>query len=113
MTFPKPIDNNIHIITTYPLTKSIVTFYMSEGVYGFNMTQAVLRQRPRRVEVPDGLHSTHAKLVYVYLHLAESATIDELTEDLCLSQLNVLPVIQHLAENDLARRDGESVRLVR
>lgn len=76
------------------------------------MNHGALRQRPSRITIPDSLHSAPAKLVYLYLHQVNTATIDELGADLGLSQLSVLPIIDCLIENEIVRRDGDDLQTI-
>ena len=57
--------------------------------------------------VPDELESTEAKLVYLYLEAAGSATIDEVNETLTMKKLAVLSVLGSLSSRGLVRKDGD------
>lgn len=76
------------------------------------MNHGALRPRTRRISMPDSLHSAPAKLVYLYLHQVNTATIDELGADLGLSQLSVLPIVDCLIENEIVRRHGDELRTI-
>ncbi|MBZ6494125.1 MarR family transcriptional regulator [Natrinema longum] len=55
------------------------------------------RRRARIDPVPDDLESAHAKLVYIYLEVAEGATIEELGEILAMKKINILSVLNSLS----------------
>ncbi|RQG98656.1 MarR family transcriptional regulator [Natrarchaeobius oligotrophus] len=55
------------------------------------------RVQPERVEpVPDELESAQAKLVYIYLEVADGATVDELSRALTMKKIDVLSVLNSL-----------------
>ncbi|MDF9744222.1 MarR family transcriptional regulator [Natrinema salsiterrestre] len=55
------------------------------------------RSAPRIDPVPDDLESAQAKLVYLYLDVAEGATIDELGEILVMKKIDILSVLNSLS----------------
>ncbi|WP_222918154.1 MarR family winged helix-turn-helix transcriptional regulator [Natrinema sp. SYSU A 869] len=56
--------------------------------------------------VPDGLESAQAKLVYIYLDVAEGATVDELGEILAMKKINILSVLNSLSSAGYVERTG-------
>lgn len=59
-----------------------------------------IRQLPTNVESPRG------KLVYLYLSTQESATLDELHEELDVPRITLYSVLKTLRGRDLVREDG-------
>ncbi|AGB31027.1 hypothetical protein C488_02341 [Natrinema pellirubrum DSM 15624] len=56
-------------------------------------------QRQKTLDpVPDDLESARAKLVYLYLEVAEGATIEEVGEILAMKKINVLSVLHSLVD---------------
>lgn len=58
------------------------------------------------VELPETLDSSGAKLVYLYLNLADEATIDELQAALDMKKVTLYPLLQTLTTTDLIDRAG-------
>jgi predicted transcriptional regulator len=57
--------------------------------------------------LPAEIESTGSKLVYLYLHAAEEATIEELRSSLDMKQLALFPYLETLEGEGLVERDGE------
>jgi predicted transcriptional regulator len=55
----------------------------------------------RTLSVPDGIESSLAKLVYLYLDAAGAASIDDLQADLDLQRIELHPVLDRLADRGL------------
>ena len=64
-----------------------------------------------RTEIPAEIESASSKLVYLYLHTAGEATVEELQSSLGMKQLALFPVLQTLESEDLITRDGETYAL--
>lgn len=56
--------------------------------------------------LPTELSSPQAKLVYLYIEAAGSATVDDLTEALSMKKIAVLSVLRSLTADGLVDRDG-------
>lgn len=56
--------------------------------------------------VPDDLESAQAKLVYLYLDVAEGATIDELGEILVMKKITILSVLNSLSSAGYVEQAG-------
>ena len=54
--------------------------------------------------LPQGVTSPQAKLVYLYLDLANGATVGELEEALALKKITILSLLECLSERDLVER---------
>jgi predicted transcriptional regulator len=61
--------------------------------------------------VPDGLSSAETKLVYLYLSVADEATIDDLNDDLGVTKLSLFPALDNLDSRGLVTREGERYRI--
>lgn len=61
--------------------------------------------------IPDELASPRAKLVYLYLTTARSATMDELQNGLGLPKMSLYTIVRTLRERELVKQDGETVTL--
>ncbi|WP_049970254.1 helix-turn-helix domain-containing protein [Haladaptatus cibarius] len=61
--------------------------------------------------IPDELASPRAKLVYLYLTTARSATLDELQNGLGLPKMSLYTIVRTLRERELVEQDGETVTL--
>ena len=59
--------------------------------------------------VPDELSSAEAKLVYLFLLVRGTATVDELGDALDLPKLSLFSILQTLGKRDLVVRDGDTV----
>lgn len=57
-------------------------------------------------ELPDALNSSGAKLVYLYVNIAEGATIDELQTALGLKKVTLYPLLQTLTTYGLIEKRG-------
>ena len=62
------------------------------------------------IDIPDELTSSQAKLVYLYLRVRGTATVDELGSALGLPKLALFSILQTLSEYGLVVRDGDAVR---
>lgn len=60
-----------------------------------------------RTEIPTEIESTGSKLVYLYLHTAGDATIEELQSSLGMKQLSLFPVLDTLSSEGLVDREGQ------
>ncbi|MFB6269848.1 MAG: helix-turn-helix domain-containing protein [Halobacterium sp.] len=58
-------------------------------------------------QLPTGVESPRGKLVYLYLSTAESATLDELHEELDVPRITLYSVLKTLRGRGLVREDGE------
>lgn len=67
--------------------------------------EPVLEQKPATT-VPPEIDSTGSKLVYLYLHTVEQATVEELQSSLRMKQLALFPYLETLADEGLVERDG-------
>lgn len=70
------------------------------------MSKTQQRQRQVSVELPDTLDTTDAKLVYLYLHIEQKATIDELQAALGMKKVTLYPLLETLTTTDLVERVG-------
>lgn len=61
------------------------------------------------IALPDDLSSSQAKLVYLYLRVRGTVTVDELGSALGLPKLSLFSILQTLDRNDLVVRDGDAV----
>lgn len=61
------------------------------------------------IDIPDELTSSQAKLVYLYLRVRGTATVDELGSALGLPKLALFSILQTLAGYGLVVRDGDAV----
>lgn len=61
-----------------------------------------------RTEIPTEIESSGSKLVYLYLHTAGEATIEDLQSSLGMKQLALFPVLDTLSSEGLVAREGES-----
>ena len=61
-------------------------------------------QRPPSIELPDGLSSSRGKLIYLYLQIHGSATIDELKADLGIQLLTLYGILKRLRQADLVQK---------
>lgn len=78
------------------------------------MTATRTARRSRTLELPDGIDSPRAKLVYLYLATAGGgATVAEAREELGLPKLTLLQVLKSLRERGFVAREGNSYRLTR
>jgi predicted transcriptional regulator len=86
---------------------------MSPAGDGRTVTQLTARTRQSPVDpLPDRLVSASAKLVYLYLARAGSATVSELSTALDMRKLSLYSVLGALADEDLVEHEGETYRLV-
>lgn len=60
-----------------------------------------------RTEIPAEIESASSKLVYLYLHTAGEATVEELQSSLGMKQLALFPVLDTLSSEGLVDREGE------
>lgn len=72
------------------------------------MTRSAVQSRSRCV--PEGLESSTAKLVCLYLDTRGETTLTELAEALELSRLTLFGVLQTLVERGHVQRNGDTVR---
>lgn len=74
---------------------------------------SVAAVEPRRTvrEVPDGIESPRAKLVYVALATTDRATVDELAEGLGMRKLALFSVLGTLDGRGVVEADGGAYRL--
>jgi DNA-binding MarR family transcriptional regulator len=68
------------------------------------MASQKYRPTSRIDPVPDDLESAQAKLVYLYLDVADGATIDELGEILAMKKINILSVLNSLSSAGYVER---------
>lgn len=54
--------------------------------------------------LPQEITSPQAKLVYLYLHLSNGATVGELERTLALKKITILSILDSLAEQELVER---------
>lgn len=74
-------------------------------------TYATPRATFEAPEMPEDLSSAESKLVYLYLTVAEEATVDDLNDDLGLQKLALFPVLDTLDDHGLIDRVGERYRV--
>lgn len=60
------------------------------------------------IELPDAFDTSGAKLVYLYLHVENEATIDELEAALGMRKVTLYSLLQTLTATDLVDRSGTS-----
>jgi DNA-binding IclR family transcriptional regulator len=77
------------------------------------MTATRTAERSRALEIPEGIDSPRAKLVYLYLATAGGATVAEARDELGLPKLTLLQVLKRLRERELVACDGDDYRLTR
>ncbi|WP_380675710.1 TrmB family transcriptional regulator [Salinigranum sp. GCM10025319] len=65
-----------------------------------------------RIDIPDAVSSSEAKLVYLYLAVRGTVTVDELGAALDLPKLALFSILGTLGEYDLIVRDGDAVSTV-
>jgi predicted transcriptional regulator len=70
---------------------------------------AATRRPEGRITLPDGIVSPEAKLVYLYLLVRGTATVDELGAALGLPKLALFSILATLDGSDLIVRDGDAV----
>jgi sugar-specific transcriptional regulator TrmB len=58
-------------------------------------------------QLPTGVESPRGKLVYLYLATAESATLEELHDELDVPRITLYSVLKTLRGRDLVREDGQ------
>lgn len=58
--------------------------------------------------LPPTLSTTGSKLVYLFLRVAEEATIQELSDRLDMTMLTLYPMLGALERDGLVDRDGET-----
>lgn len=63
-------------------------------------------QRSATTAIPPEIESTGSKLVYLYLHTVERATVEELQRSLRMKQLALFPYLETLVDDGLVERDG-------
>jgi hypothetical protein len=63
------------------------------------------------IGIPDRIASPQAKLVYLYLHVRGTVTVDELGTALGLPKLALFSILGTLDEYDVVARDGDVVSL--
>lgn len=68
-------------------------------------TEPTFEQRSATT-IPSEIDSTGSKLVYLYLHTVEQATVEELQNSLRMKQLALFPYLETLADEGLVERDG-------
>jgi hypothetical protein len=82
------------------------------------MTTAQLTERPNEprldtatdaIALPDEVTSPQGKLVYLYLDVRGTVTVDELGASLGLPKLTLFSILQTLGEYGLVVRDGDAV----
>lgn len=61
------------------------------------------------ISLPDDVTSPQAKLVYLYLLVRGTVTVDELGSSLDLPKLTLFSILQTLSEYGLVVRDGDAV----
>lgn len=64
------------------------------------------------IALPDEINSPQAKLVYLYLLVRGTVTVDELGSSLGLPKLALFSILQTLSESGLVVRDGDAVSTV-
>ena len=63
------------------------------------------------LQVPDGIESPRAKLIYLYLSETIEATVDELCNNLRLTRLAAFSILRSLVSDGLVERNGSVYRL--
>lgn len=58
------------------------------------------------LDLPERLDTADAKLVYLYLHVENEATIDELQAALEMKKISLYPLLQTLTATDLVKQTG-------
>lgn len=76
------------------------------------MTALKARTRAARDELPRELSPT-GKLVYLYLAVRGSATVDDLKTALGVPQIRLYPALEALERKDLLERTGEEFAVPR
>lgn len=66
------------------------------------------RSEPPVDALPDELDSPRAKLVYLYLDVAEDAALADLQETLGLKKITLFSILDSLRRRDLVERDGDA-----
>jgi hypothetical protein len=69
------------------------------------------REPGEAIDIPDRITSPQAKLVYLYLHVRGTVTVDELGTALGLPKLALFSILETLDEYDTVARDGDVVSL--
>jgi hypothetical protein len=69
------------------------------------------REPGETIDIPDRIASPQAKLVYLYLDVRGTVTVDELGAALGLPKLALFSILGTLDEYDLVARDGDVVSL--
>lgn len=67
-------------------------------------TEAAPSQLP---SIPEELSSSQAKLVYLYLQIDDSATIDDVSETLAMKKIAVLSVLDSLSSYGVIEQTGD------
>lgn len=60
---------------------------------------------PQSVSVPSELSSDGTKLVYLYLQVSGSSTLEELNQSLEMKTISLLPILNTLLSKDLVDRE--------
>lgn len=64
-------------------------------------------QHQARIDLPETVNSSGAKLVYLYLFIEDTATIDELCAALNMKKLTLYSLLETLTATNLVDREGE------
>ena len=68
-----------------------------------------LRPAPDSALLPPELVTPSSKLVYLYLSSAGPCHIDDLSSSLGMNELAVIPIVTHLSDQGVVRRDGDVI----
>lgn len=102
-------DTTVHydlIYHTYGLADIWASFILNDG-YHSGMSTTALTHEQNSTEIPAEIESANSKLVYLYLHTAGEATVEELQSSLGMKQLALFPVLDTLSGEGLVAREGE------
>ncbi|MFB6137773.1 MAG: TrmB family transcriptional regulator [Halobacteriaceae archaeon] len=59
------------------------------------------------VAIPEGLESSSAKLVYLYLEITQGATLGDLRDALDLTRLTLCSILRTLRDRGFVRKSGD------
>lgn len=64
------------------------------------------------MEIPSEINGPNSKLIYLYVRSKDSpASVEELSNNLQMSKLTVLPVVDQLCGSDYLRRTEEGIKI--
>lgn len=67
-------------------------------------------QTTTTLQLPDTIHSSQAKLVYLYLELTDVATLTDLHRDLNIPKTSLLSILQSLTKRELVAASDQQYR---